>query len=137
MQITTGHAVVVLIIFVLAIMRLTRLINADRITDFIRVWLAGKVRQATLTADEATAHGQLERARIYHRVEERWSTAFEFVQCPWCVGWWLALAGAAVPVWFIGWPWWAMFPLALATSQLVGVLARFSDTEEIDVEEVE
>jgi hypothetical protein len=137
MHISTGHAVVVLIIFVLAIMRLTRLVNADQVSDFFRLWIAGKVRQATLEVEEAAAHTQGARAVRAMDRRDRWSTAFEFVQCPWCIGWWFALAGAYVPVWYIGWPWWSLFPVALATSHLVGLLARFSDTEEIEVEEVE
>ncbi|QHB37313.1 hypothetical protein I5G58_gp011 [Mycobacterium phage BirdsNest] len=135
MNISTGHAVLVLVIFVLAIARLTRIINADKIADPIRLWPAGKVREATLAGHEARAHGRSAEAAVYARRQQRWATAFEFVQCPWCVGWWFALAGAIVPVWFIGWPWWAMFPVALATSHLVGVLARFADTDEIDIED--
>lgn len=135
MQITTGHAVLVLVIFVLAIARLTRLVNADKIASFVRLWPASKVRENTLARNEAVAHGRGAEAARYARQEQRWAGVYEFVQCPWCVGWWFALAGAYVPVWFIGWPWWAVFPVALATSHLVGVLARFADTEEIDIED--
>lgn len=137
MQISTGHAVLVLIIYVLAVMRITRLINADTITGFIRVYLATKVREATLDANEAAAHGQTARAAQAHAREQRWATAFEFIQCPWCVGWWVALAGALVPVWWIGWPWWAIFGVAAAASHLVGVCARFADTEEIEIEDAD
>lgn len=135
MQITTGHAVLVLVIYVLAVMRLTRLINADTIADPIRLYPAGKVRENTLAQHEARAHGRTTEAAMYAKHERRWSLIFEFVQCPWCVGWWVAIAGAIVPVWFIGWPWWAVFPVALATSHLVGICARFADTEEIDIED--
>ena len=137
MNISTGYAVLVLIIYNLAVMRITRLINADTITSFVRVYPATKVREATLARNEAVAHGRGTEAARYARQEQRWATVFDFVQCPWCVGWWVALAGAAVPVWWIGWPWWAAFPVAAAASHVVGVCARFADTEEIEITEAD
>lgn len=135
MQITTGHAVLVLVIYVLAVARLTRLINADKVAAPIRLYPANKVRENTLLADEARSRGQTAQMQLFQRRQQRWAKTYEFLQCPWCVGWWIAVAGAYVPVWWIGWPWWALFPVALAASHLVGICARFADTEEIEIEE--
>lgn len=102
--------ILVLAIYVLAVMRLTRLINSDTILDTPRIALA--------------------------RVFGAGSTVVEFLACPWCVGMWLSLGGSAVPVLILRWPWWSFLPLALACSQLVGVAAPLYADEEIEFEPV-
>jgi hypothetical protein len=114
-----GHTILILIIYVLAVMRVTRLINADTVLDPPRLAIARRGRDYESSPTE----------------RKRWTTALYFVQCPWCVGFWLCLASAYLPVHLVGWPWWALFPVALAASHLVGVFAFAADTEEIDVEE--
>lgn len=98
----------VLIIYVLAAARLTRLINYDAIIDPVRVWLARRFGTA--------------------------STVLYFIGCPWCVGLWIALAGAGGVVWFLRWPWWVLVPLGLAGSWLVGVVDPLVSDEQVDVE---
>ncbi|AVJ50122.1 hypothetical protein SEA_MEGATRON_7 [Mycobacterium phage Megatron] len=128
-----------LVILTLAVARVTRLVNSDKISDPIRVAIASRVRHHTLIAAEAEAHNQSQRAAEAHRREARWAGVYEFVQCPWCIGMWVSLGGAAVLVWVIKYSWtidwWALLPVALAVSHLVGVLARFADTEEIEIED--
>ena len=128
-----GVFVLVLVVYALAIMRLTRLINADTILDRPRLAIAGKAREAMLAANEARAHGQLTRAELYQRRQVRWNTLMYFVQCPWCVGMWLAFGSAWVPLYFHTNPVAQYVGVALAVSHLIGVFARFADTEEIDV----
>jgi hypothetical protein len=130
-----GCTILVLTIYTLAVARLTRLINADTILDKPRVWLAGRSQTAVLVAQEAETHGQTERERVSRAAARRWATAVYFVQCPWCVGMWVALAAAYLPVRLIGWPWWSVIPVALAASHLVGLSARFADTEDMSIED--
>ena len=137
MRLNLGYTLLVLVIYALAVARITRLINADTILDRPRVWIAGKARGALLVAREAAAHGQLERERLFVATARRWQTLMYFVQCPWCVGMWMALLTAWLPVWILGWPWWTLIPLGLAVSHLVGISARFADTEEMAIEDDE
>lgn len=135
MNISVGEAVLILIVYVLCLARLTRLINGDRVFDWLRLIPARKMREAQMEYAEASAHGQGQRAaRAADRVR-RWDTVLYFVQCPWCVGMWFSIASASVPVWIIGWPWWYFPALGLAASHLIGVCARFADTEEIEIED--
>lgn len=137
----TARVLLVLVVFLLASMRLTRLINADTITDFVRVAIGNRVRSNEIQTDEAFGRNQIETARAAAKRASRWNGTFKFVQCPWCISWWVALPGAFCAVWVIkyGWTidWWAIVPLALAVSHLVGVLARFADTDEIELEDTE
>lgn len=140
-MLSLGPTLVVLVVYVLASMRLTRLINADSITDFIRIWVGNRARQHELLTDEAFGRNQIETAKLHATKVQRWTKAFKFVQCPWCVGFWWPLLGAPLAIWVIkyGWTldWWAIVPLALAASHVIGLMARFADTEEIEIEEVE
>jgi hypothetical protein len=134
MRLSLGCAVLVLVLYTLAVARVTRLVNADTILDPFRIWLAGRVR-ANKTAAIMTRERALPGAESYDDAAARWTVALEFTQCPWCVGMWAALAAAYLPVWLIGWPWWALLPVGLAASHLVGVSARFADTEDISIED--
>lgn len=104
----TLTTVVVLMVWVLALARLTRLINADEITDPIRIW-------------------------IMHKTGGPESTASYFVKCPWCVSIWLGAATAWLPLVLTDAPLWLWPFLALAGSQVTGVLAGL-DHEEITIE---
>lgn len=130
-----GEHVLVLVVYALALMRLTRLVNADTLLDRPRLAIAGRAKEARLVSNEAAAHGQTERAAVYHRTMVRWNTVMYFVQCPWCVGMWLALASAWVPLFFPTNLVAVYLGVALATSHLIGVMARFAETEDIDIED--
>ncbi|UYL88119.1 membrane protein [Gordonia phage Evaa] len=111
MNLSLGESILVLVIYVLAVMRVTRLLNYDTVLDGPRVALM--------------------------KIFGRDSAVVYFFGCPWCVGFWVALATAIVPVLIIGWPWWALIALALATSHLVGLFAGLSADEDMEVEEIE
>lgn len=97
-------------LWVLALARLTRLIVADRLTDFLRIWAYKRSRGA----DTYLTY---------------------FVKCPWCVSMWLGF-GTAWVVWLIAdWPGYVYPLVALAGSYLVGVLAEnLESSDDIDVE---
>ncbi|AYB70551.1 hypothetical protein SEA_SERENDIPITOUS_9 [Mycobacterium phage Serendipitous] len=126
---------IVLGVYVLVVARLTRLINSDTILDRPRLAIITRARASRMDANEARALGQDVRATLLERRARRWAAAMYWVQCPWCVGMWIALASAIAPVLILGWHWAAFLPVALATSHLVGVCARFADTEEMAVVE--
>lgn len=113
----------VLVIYVLAVARITRLINADTVFDRIRLIPARAARSALLAGDDKS--------------RARWDTVVYFLECPWCVGMWISLATAIVPVLMLHWAWWTFLPLALAASHLVGVFSFAADTEEMGIEAVE
>ncbi|MEU9805441.1 DUF1360 domain-containing protein [Mycobacterium sp. NPDC050853] len=121
-----GLTVLILIIYVLAVMRLVRLINYDTILDPLRLWIAHRANTARIASDEAQTAGHPITARAHSRRMGRWNVLADFLGCPWCVGFWLSLAAAVVPVHVIGWPWWSVFGVALACSYLVGLVAPLS-----------
>lgn len=122
------------IVYALAVARLTRLINADTIFDRPRLWIAGRAR-GNLAAAAMSRERQLPGVEAYEAAAKRWNTAFYFVQCPWCVGMWLAFGTAWAPIYLHTNPVVRYVSLALAVSHLIGVCARFADTEEIDYED--
>jgi hypothetical protein len=130
-----GHQTLILFLYVLAVARMTRLINADSVLDPVRLIPAHRLRGAQLVVKEAVLSGQHARDEIFKRSVQRWTTLIYFLACPWCVGFWLCLITAIVPVRLIGWPWWSLFPVALAASHLIGVSAFAADTEEAEVVE--
>lgn len=106
-----GFQLLALVIYLLSVMRLTRLVNADVILDSMRIAVARKYGPA--------------------------STMVEFLACPWCVGMWFALLLAVPTVSFLGWGWWTVVPLGLACSQIVGMFAPLSSDDELEYEPVE
>lgn len=129
-----GEQILILVIYALAVARLVRLINSDTILDKPRLWLAGRARHHQLIATDLQAHLSKESAYEHHRtLMRRWQTAMYFVQCPWCVGMWTALATAWLPLCAANNAVVRYLAVALAVSHLVGVCARFADTEEIDI----
>lgn len=82
-------------------LRMTRLITQDSLTQGIRLW-----------------------------VVDRWgsaSTIATFLHCPWCVGWWVALAAATGShYWATDWRW-QIFGAACAASWATGMSAVWLD----------
>jgi hypothetical protein len=101
----------VLVIYVLAVMRLTRLVNADTILDPFRIQVARRFGPN--------------------------STWVDFLSCPWCVGMWLSMLLAIPTVSYLGWPWWTLPFLGLACSQLVGMFAPLYNDDDLEYETVE
>ncbi|WP_166905928.1 DUF1360 domain-containing protein [Mycobacterium sp. DL440] len=129
-----GLTVLILVFYVLAVARVTRLINYDTVLDWARLFVARRAGSALAAAEEAEAADQWTVGELHRRRQTRWNIALEFMGCPWCVGWWVALAGAVLVVHVLVWSWWAVVPVALACSYVVGLVAPLS-ADELDIEQ--
>lgn len=94
-----------ILLYFLAVMRITRLINFDTIMDWLHNVVGNTFGPGSWQA--------------------------EFLECPWCVGMWVSLTTAWVPLLFLRTPaigyYVALYVLlALATSMVTGLMARFS-----------
>jgi hypothetical protein len=106
--------VLVFLLYDLAVMRVTRLINYDTIMDWAHKAVANKWGPGSWQA--------------------------EFLECPWCVSIWMAFGTAWAPVLLIAnddWVWWmyviTYVIVALAASMVVGLLA-FHTSEDTTLE---
>ncbi|BBY78854.1 DUF1360 domain-containing protein [Mycolicibacterium pulveris] len=123
----------VLVIYVLAVARVTLLVNTDRISDPLRLWVAHRAILAQKAADEHAEAGRETVAQQVERRAMRWDLLSYLLGCPWCVGLWLALGSGIVPVRLIGWSWWVVIPLGLACSYVVGLLSRLTEDENAEI----
>lgn len=99
----TTVAVIAVLLFPVAVARLTRLVNADEITDPIRIFAMKK-----------------------WGVESR--PAY-FLQCPWCVSFWLSIIGAPLVLWPLDLPMILAPLLALAASHLTGLASQLDRSD--------
>jgi hypothetical protein len=129
--------VAVAVVYVLAVARVTRLVNADVVFDPVRLWVARRLSSAARGAVELESLGSLSlgAARL-RRVQSRWGAVSYFLGCPWCVSVWVAAFTAWVPLWFAGNRVAVYVGVVLAVSHVVGLGARLADDGE-DVEIVE
>lgn len=101
--------VLVLAVYVLAVMRLTRLLNFDTVLDRPRVALVRAVRGNP--------------------------TVVYFITCPWCVGMWVCLATAWVPLYFADNAAARYVAVALAASMVIGLASPLSADPDIVLED--
>lgn len=120
------YILLVLIGYVLTVARLVRLINLDTVLDPVRIWLLHRVYGKP---EEGESNDQLQRRN------KRLATVEYFIGCPWCVGFWVALAVSPFPVLVLGLSWWWFLVLAAAASQIVGMAAGLWTDEDIEVVE--
>ncbi|WYA78757.1 hypothetical protein Vic_00011 [Mycolicibacterium phage Vic9] len=97
-----------LVVYALAAARVTRLINFDAVLDRPRVALVQLVRGNPVV--------------VY------------FIRCPWCVGFWVTLATAWIPLWHWDNRAFQFIAVALAVSHLIGIAAPLSADDDSDVE---
>lgn len=139
MTIPASESAIILIVYVLAVASVTRLINGDKITDWLRLYPAEKLRQAQQQYQYNVAAGDPDLIERSKRSIKRWDSVVYLLSCPWCVSMWLALPTAVIPAFALGYRGWALLAMtvgiAFATRYLVGVFARFADTEEIEIED--
>lgn len=131
----------VLLVYALAVARVTRLVNQDRVTEGLRqrlvdwLWMRHWTPAARIAVRNGGCHADDGRpladvracARLYaQRVQEQDAEPpllVYLVTCPWCVSIYVG-AVAAPLIWFWGSsPWLAIPALALALSQVTGLLA--------------
>lgn len=120
-----GNVLLVLAVYVLAVARITRLVNYDVIFDPVRLWVARRASTSATAAGEANANGMPTEYTAATRRYHRWTVASDFLACPWCIGMWAALATAPLVLHILAWPLWAWVPVALATSHLIGIQDRW------------
>lgn len=92
---------IVVLLFVLLVARVTRLVNADLVTDPVRLWVARRTGPH--------------------------STPSYFLACAWCVSVWVGVVFGAVLVWWQDWSWWALPLVAGGASMVSGLLSRWDD----------
>lgn len=99
--------VILFVVYALAVARLTKLVNSDRITKAPREWLIKRLPEGSIWA--------------------------YFVVCPWCVSIWLGVLAAPLTWWPGGLQvdgvssWVAVPALALAYSGFTGYLSQFAE----------
>lgn len=123
----------VAVVYVLAVARVTRLVNADVVFDPVRLWVARRLSGVSRAAEECEFSGRDGLAARLRRVQGRWGAVTYFLGCPWCVSVWLAAATAWIPLWFAGNRVAVYAGVVLAVSHVVGVGARWADDGE-DIE---
>lgn len=135
MNYSLGQTILILVVYALAVMRLVRLVNYDTVLDPLRLAVERRVVTARTNAEQTEQRSDDNEATVQHfrRRQAQWSTLAYFLGCPWCVGFWISLATAIVPVLIIGWPRWALVGVALATSHLVGLAAPLSADEDMEI----
>lgn len=89
--------------YLLAVMRLTRLVTRDTITEPLRIWLLKK------------------RPLLGY-----WAS------CPWCVGLWISAAGTGFVWWHLHWHWSILVAVALSASYVTGMVAQL-DQDDLEV----
>lgn len=103
------------LLMALAAFRVTRLIVYDKITRWFRELFVEK--RAVIDGEEKWV--EIRSGGLGIR-----TTIFELMQCPWCIGFWSALA-IAVFYFTFDWAWFVIFFLALAgTGTLLQLLAN-------------
>jgi hypothetical protein len=102
--------VLILVLWVLAVMRVTRLINFDTIMDWLHI-------------------------RVARRFGPN-SWQLLFLSCPWCVGMWVAAGTAWAPILLTDGDlsWWTYPLLFLSASMIVGLAAPLSSEDDEMVE---
>lgn len=105
----------ILVLYIFAVMRVTRLINYDTIMSWLHTWAA------------------------YRWGPGSWQV--EFIGCPWCIGMWVALTTAWAPLlFFTGFPWYgylAMYlMIALTASMTTGLFSPLSSEDDMEFEPV-
>lgn len=132
-----GYTVLVAVVYVLAVMRLTRLVNFDTILKPLRVAVARPAAIAAVAAVEAENSGQAIISELHRLRAGRWNALLTFLSCPWCVGMWISIATVWLPLHHSDNPLVRYIGIALAVSMVIGLLAPLSADEENIVDDDE
>lgn len=106
-------AAIILLLYALAVARVTRLITADKITEGLRGHVIRWAdRRAGINPDDPFAPTPL---------------LSYFVTCPWCVSIYVGAVAAPLAFWLGESPWTLVPALALAFSAFTGCLAKIGE----------
>lgn len=105
-----------LLVYALAVARVTRLITADRITETPRERF-----EAALWRRFAP------HVPVHDREHAEPPLAVYLLSCPWCVSVYVAAVAAPIVYWWGDSPWFVVPALALAFSHVTGLLAKWGN----------
>lgn len=125
--------VAVAVVYVLAVARVTRLINFDVVFDPVRLWVARRLSAAGRAVRECEGSVGGPVVGVLERRRARWGAVSYFLGCPWCVSVWVAGLSAWVPLWHSGNVVAVYVGVVLAVSHVVGVGSGLADGGE-DIE---
>lgn len=108
MPVMTSYLTFVILIYLGAVLRVTRLIVADTITEPLRIWFL-----------------------------KHWQFAALWSSCSWCVSMWTAAALAWPLQHLTRLSWWLIAGIGLTASYVTGMVARFDPVEDIEIEVIE
>lgn len=99
----TAFDAFVIVIYVLATARVTRVVTSDKVSEPFRTWLLGKLGSDSLVN--------------------------YYFWCRWCFGFWAAFTLAPAAIVLTGVSWWCLPFLALAASHVTGLLVKWEPSE--------
>lgn len=104
---------ITLLVYVLAVARVTRLVNEDKVTERAREWLVDRAWRIARPQVPGPSRPWADEPLLAY-----------LITCPWCASIWVG-AVAAPLVYFLGSSPWLLVPaLALAFSYVTGYLAQ-------------
>jgi len=83
-QLTLGNQILTLVVYTLAVARVVRFVNHDKLLNSLYASIEYRVRD--------DARSDVER--------DRWAALSDFLICPFCVSIWVAAGSAWIVVWF-------------------------------------
>lgn len=132
-----GYALVVLVVYTLAVARVVKLINNDTVLDPLRIMIARAARDTATRSREAYSSDHTKTGDALAARAERINVLSYFMGCPWCVAPWIAAATLWVPLYHHHNPVARYVILVLAVAHVVGLLAPLADTDDIAIVEDE
>jgi hypothetical protein len=127
-----------LLVYALAVARVTRLINADKITEAPRRWLSIRL-WARVVSDEAANHwggivrtsgiGAARRWVARQRYDDQAEPPLSvyLITCPWCASIYVAAVAAPLVYFWGDSPWLFVPALMLAFSQFTGMASKHGE----------
>lgn len=113
------------LVLVLGVYRLCRLAGWDEFPPILRLrdWLTGAVQVSAQSINQRMGITNDPPAQVTWRYKR--PTLAKFIECPYCLGWWLSLTAYLAWLWEPRWALYALFPFAL--SGAVGLVSKNLD----------
>jgi hypothetical protein len=139
----TMHPALIVLVYALAVARVTRLVTADKITERLRTRLMVTLWARTIPAEEAGIYaarrypghdaghestlqlGQVQKVMAIERMQDEAEAPLPvyLLGCPWCASIYVAAVAAPLAYFWGASPWLFVPALALAFSYVTGFLA--------------